>query len=95
MRLLQRPEMRQHLVHAVRVVVGRGQREGVHASLGGVSRVAQRQAGRAIADVGNDRDASGDVVDGRLDGARPLLLGEGGELTGGAHDPDAVHATLD
>ena len=87
--------MREHLVHAVRVVVRWRERQRICTRLRGVSGMAKRQRGRAIADVGDDRHAARDLLDRRLNAACALGFGQPGEFAGGAHRPDPVYARTD
>ena len=88
-------EVRQHLVHAVRVVVRWRERQRVSPGLHGMASVAKREAGRAVADVGDDRHAAGDLFDRGLDRPRALRFSYSSEFASCAHRPDAVHPSPD
>ncbi len=69
--------MRQHLVHRVGVVVGRGDGDRVDAEPLGDLAVADRELSAAVADVGDDRHPPGHRLQRRLERAlapRPLVV---------------------
>ncbi len=84
-RLFHGAEVGQHLVHAVRVVVGRCERQRIRARVPGVLCMPQRQRGRAVADVGDYGHPSAHLLDGRFDASRPFGFGQRSELSRGAH----------